>query len=117
VTHKDGERSICRGSCLCHLLMPAQLMLGNSGVNARESRLPLVALRCLAMQASVSLGSGSRISIKARDFSALPLSTAREIERAAIVPGHEQRIRQQVGYFFGPGLAEESLPGPPTVSP
>jgi hypothetical protein len=35
------------------LLMPAQLMFGNSDVNARGSGLPLVALRSLAMQASI----------------------------------------------------------------
>jgi hypothetical protein len=33
--------------------MPAQRMFGNSGVNARGSGLPLVALRSLAMQASI----------------------------------------------------------------
>jgi len=34
--------------------MPAQLMFGNSDVNSRGSGLPLVALRSLAMQASIS---------------------------------------------------------------
>ena len=34
--------------------MPAQQMFGNSDVNANGSRLPLVALRALAMQASIS---------------------------------------------------------------
>jgi hypothetical protein len=35
------------------LLMPAQLMFGNSDMNARGAGLPLVALRSLAMQASI----------------------------------------------------------------
>jgi hypothetical protein len=36
------------------LLMPAQLMFGNSDVKARGSGLPLVALRSLAMQTSIA---------------------------------------------------------------
>jgi hypothetical protein len=37
------------------LLIPAQLMFVDSGVNSRGSGLPLVALRLLAMQASTTL--------------------------------------------------------------
>jgi hypothetical protein len=41
------------------LLMPAQLMFGNSDVNASGAGLPLVALRALAMQASIVVGNAN----------------------------------------------------------
>ena len=42
-------------------MMPAQLMLGNSDANTTEPGLPLVALRALAMQASIrELTHGAR---------------------------------------------------------
>ena len=43
------------------LSMPAQLMFGNSDVNTSGSGLPLVALRALAMQASIISPAASRI--------------------------------------------------------
>jgi hypothetical protein len=43
--------------------MPAQLIFGNSNVNARRSGLPLVAPRSLAMQASKrALSAGDQLS-------------------------------------------------------
>jgi hypothetical protein len=50
----DGRRSTKPSECR-DLLMPAQLMFGKSDVNARASGLPLVALRSLAMQASIGV--------------------------------------------------------------
>jgi hypothetical protein len=45
--------SFVKSSFIVDLLMPAQLMFGNSDVNARGSGLPLVALSSLAMQAPI----------------------------------------------------------------
>jgi hypothetical protein len=45
------------------LLMSAQLMFGNSGVNARRSGLPLVALRPLAMQGSITAARRANLCI------------------------------------------------------